>query len=188
MRKSGASHGAGENAARRRRHQLLAGLRRHALHPAPGGDLPHVAVHAHQLFHHHADERQGHHAVPAEPPALRADRASRARALQEAVGRGQPLRAASDAGRQGQGERAAHRPARRSERQDRGRRGQVQRARAANSTSRSRSPTRHSPRSRSSISSSPRSGFSSPRSRRRSMRRRPRTRRARSRSPISASG
>ena len=92
-----------------------------------------------------------------------AHRASRARALQEGVGRGQPLRPASDPDRQGQGERAADRTARRSERQDRGRRGQDQRARAASSTSRSRSPTRRWPRSRSSISSSPRSGFSSPR-------------------------
>ena len=50
-----------------------------------------------------------------------------------------------------------------------------------------RSPTRPLPRSRSSISSSPRSGFNLPSSRRRSMRRRPRTRRARSRSPISGS-
>ena len=38
------------------------------------------------------------------------------------------VRAASDPDRQGQGERAADRFARRSERQDRGRRGQVQRA------------------------------------------------------------
>ena len=127
MRKSGASHGAGKVPPRAGR-QLLAWLCRHAVHPASGGHLPHVPVHALELLHHHADERQGHHAVAAEPPAVAAHRASRARALQEGVARGQPLCPASDPDRQGQRERAADRTARRSERQDRGRRGQDQRA------------------------------------------------------------
>ena len=44
-----------------------------------------------------ADERQGHDADEAQPPARRADRAARARTLQEGVRRGQPGGAAGDA-------------------------------------------------------------------------------------------
>ena len=135
-----------------------------------------------------ADERQGHHAVAAQPPARRAHRTCSRSSAQEGVARGQPRRSPGDADRQGQRERAPDRAARRCRRQDRRRRGQGQRARRPSSTSRRRSPTRRWPRSRCSTSSSRRSGSSSPPCRKRSMPPRPRTRTARPRSPISASG
>ncbi len=127
--------------------ELLAWLRRHAVHPAAGGHLPHVAVHAHQLLRRPGGERQGHHAVAPQPPALRADRAARARALEEGIDRGRAAGPAGDARRQGQGEPAPHRAARRRRRQDRKAPRTKPTRSAASSTRRRRSPTTRSPRS-----------------------------------------
>ena len=74
-------------------------------------------------------ERQGHHAVAPQPSALRADRAACARTLPEGIDRGRAAGSPSNPRRQGQGEPAPHRAARRRRRQDARRRGQGPRAR-----------------------------------------------------------